>query len=388
MRIQFFNSKVSTLLIGLSLMGASSCTKRAPDAAAAADPATTLVANVKAINDSLVPASLKYTSALVSKHSPRNLHLLDGAGPCAGIDGGFFGCQPVLLRLYISIVEQFGGMMATTLTDLSTHLTGLADGATGSVVVEGNTIYYSKTSATEMAILVKTAGDVSMMHITLAGSAFSLKLNFAGLPVEPGSPTVGGFEFSGTFTDADNWSAVAFMSTTACDDNDVGAPGNLRVQMTKTAGLWKGKAMMYNPRGASGTNQAPGNPDVAQTCAVDPTDHTAFAMYTDFMADAAASTATVYLMQRNVANVSDISPYTLDQMYINVPWFSNNATQSSVSGFGVPFCIPTSTMVGTWDDHCASVTASAVSTASYGPATDWIAPATFYPMTVELPTSL
>ncbi|MGK5086932.1 hypothetical protein WDW86_05195 [Bdellovibrionota bacterium FG-2] len=121
----------AALVCVVSLGAVNGCSKTVavPDPAASASPSPSpspspsaspvaataaLVENVTALNAGLAPASLAYTQASAAFLGARSgvkvsdqYKANDGGNPCAGVAGGFFGCQPILLRLYIDLVKSF-----------------------------------------------------------------------------------------------------------------------------------------------------------------------------------------------------------------------------------------------------------------------------------------
>ncbi len=328
---------------------------------------------MKSINSALVPQSLAFPSSFQFNKESEPASFSSG-NPCQGYN--LFTCQPVLLRLYLSLNKQMGAQILTALDEINTHLASVADGATGTVTDNGQTISYTKTNNANFSILVKTAAAVPFIFVSYANSAFKMQINIAAMPSDSsGGPSQGVMEIFGTYTDNNNWNVTTQMIGMDCQDNDVGAPANIRVQVAKANGLWKGKAYQYNPRWL-GSN----------TCSTAPSDTTAASIFTDFVADDAAAKASVYIMPRTVIDMSTISNYALNKLVTNFPAVFGGQS-ADLSAFPNPFCNPTSTMAATWNSTCVG-SSSPVADADFDPSVNWLTPVQFAALAVTMPTTL
>ncbi|MFH1017718.1 MAG: hypothetical protein V1798_05975 [Pseudomonadota bacterium] len=333
-----------------------------------------LATQIETISNDFVPESLDYSSSSQSRLNPSSPRFAS-SGPCVGTD--LFGCQPILLRIYIAINQLFAGQAVTTLDDVGSHMTDIADGTSGTVTEDTQTIEYSKTSDAEFSVLVKTNDGTPFAYLSLADSQFTMRLDIFAQPADTSGsgPTEGIFEISGTFTDENHWTVVSQMIGMNCQSDDVGAPQNIRVRMEKADGLWTGKAMMYLPRWAED-----------YTCDTTPTDSTGMVIYTDFVGDATAAKVSVFAMRPSITDLSsiDMNDYALNDLSANYPEVIQGA---DLSAYENPFCNPSSTDIAVWNDNCSG-TSSAVSEASFGSATDWLDPSEFAALTLAIPTSL
>ena len=360
------------ILIYSLLLAISGCGK---DTATGSGGGVSRLANqISDISGHLVPQSLSFTQTLAATGAGEVYGALN-SDPCNG--GDLFACQPVLVRIYISLNKMFSDQATAILTVVSSKLGVLADGATGGVTETDAIIYYSKVNDGNFSILAKTnPGGAPFFYASLAGSVFTVKIDIANMPggTGGGGPTQGVFEITGTYTDTDSWNVITHMAGMDCQADDVGAPGSLRVQVTKANGVWKGKTMMYNPQfGASG----------GTNCATPVTDSTAMTLYTDFVADDLAAKASVYAMKRNHGTVADINSFALKDLgnIYSLPPGTN------LSAYSNPFCNPSSSNTAIWGNSCGAISA-AVAAADFSPSTDWVAPSSFYPIALTLPSSL
>ncbi|MGK5088451.1 hypothetical protein WDW86_12905 [Bdellovibrionota bacterium FG-2] len=277
-------------------------------------------------------------------------------------------------------------MTAQVVDNVGTNLTGIADGASGTATDNGQVISYSKTTATKYSVLVKNSAGVPYLYVDMDGANFNLKMAFDGMPADAGAvgsaPVAGTFQFSGTYTDETHWSVTAYMAGMECSSTDVAAPGSVMIKMAREGTLWKGKAMMYNPRWVG----------QGLTCSTTPSDSTGITMYTDFVANDAAAKAKVFLMSRAETSLADIDSFSFPNLlatYSANPGLQDMFGQAgSLAAYANPFCNSAASLTSaTWNSDCTGVD-SAIAAASFMAATEWIAPKTFSESTLTIPSSL
>ena len=358
-----------------------------------------LAAQITALNAGLTPlalidstGSMVYLKARSGVTVSQKQSARDDGGPCVAV-GDFFQCQPLLLKRFLALNASAAAGMPQVLGILGESLVGLADGSSGSVSLGTNTVFYIRTTATKYSILAKNSDGNPYVYVSVDGTSFSLKVSSALFeatqppdPQNQGPAASGEFEYSGTYTDETHWSVTTFMADLACSSGNVSAPQNIKVKIAREDSVWKGKAMMYNPRSV-------GSP----TCATTPTNQTGFAFYTDFVANDFAAKESLFIMMPGETDLTHmttsfdfpnlLTTYTLGAYPDLYALFSPGA--ASFPGYKNPFCNPASSVLLTWDNTCAAVTgASGVSASDFTSASDWIAPATFKVKTVTLPSSL
>jgi hypothetical protein len=349
--------------VGSSVM---SCAKKE---SASTNATSDLSGKLAAISDKFVPKSLDYSGGSAAMAVGVNATATaQNINPCVGYD--LFGCQPVLLRVYISLAKMFFDMTRTVVDTLGVQLGSLADGSSGTVTTPEGTITYNKVSATEYSILMKKDGN-PFSFISVNGSSATVKMDFtqSGNPEDRGS-----FETTVVYTDSDTWTVNALFRNENCDTDDARAPEMINVLIAKSGAVWTGKSMMYNPRWVG---------DVA--CTDTPTDGSSMNFYTDFVGDDAAAKVSVFLMQRDKSTLADISDFAMKNLCTKYNFCGDPAPD--LSAYNNPFCNPDTTDVAVWDNSCGSYS-TAVSAADFGPASDWIIPNVFYTKTVSLPDSI
>lgn len=366
--------RISIALIVLFIF--SACAKDDGTADTTVNATTTLTSNLESVSSTMVPDSLDYSASSIAFTTDDEG---GGGNPCAAVDNDLFACQPVLLRLYLSVAKMFVDLTQGIIEDIGTNLGHLADGSSGTIEIaaEGLEVAYDKTSATEFSFLIKKEGTPAA-YISVAGTVISLKMDLSTLEgSDSGAP--GGFQIDLDYTDENTWNMTAFATGMQCSDDDARAPERIRIKISKADGLWRGKAQFYNGvwlYGASPGTQ--GDP----SCAMTATDELSMNFYTDFVGNDAAAKASVYTLQRDIDDLTDIDTWSLAMMGEN---FLGSA--STTSAYVNSFCNPASTLEATWDDDCSEVDAD-IAAADYSSATDWVAPLDFYQLEIEIPTSL
>lgn len=320
---------------------------------------TTVSGIIGDVGQNMVPDSLEYPST----QSSSAVHAASDSDPCAGVSS-FEACQPILLRLYLSMAKMVFDASSGMIEEVSTEIGALGVG-TGTVTKEHASYTYNKTSDSEFSILGRDSNNQPFIYVRAADMRYEVRSNFAKLPDEVGSASdeVEAVQLNIDYTSANQWVLTVTLYMPGCDPNDVGKPEIIRLYVTKSGSLWKGKAMMYNPRWG-GDNEV--------NCETEPSDATAKCLYTDFVADDSAGKASVFILPRTISDVNLITDYGI------------NVMNGSLTN---PFCNPTQTMAAVWDNACSDYSAT-VSTTDFGPATEWTTPSDLYQVDVALPDSL
>lgn len=345
-------------------LGLSGCFER-PGSRGGGNATSSVSSNLETISEDFTPASLSPgTSSTAGLKNQQG----QSGDPCAESDD-LYDCQPVLLRLYLDMAEMFVDMTQQIVDEVGGRLGSLGDGTSGVETFEGRTIHYSKSSATDFSILMEDTGPVAYFDIN--GTVYTLQMDLDNL--EEADDASGKLEVVVNYEADDSWSIEIFILEMDCDSSDPRAPERIHIRVARSGALWKGKAMFYNGRWLSRT----------ASCSVAESDEESMNIYTDFVASETAAKASVYMMSRAKDDLADIADFGMDQFPIN---FSGGGDDNT-SDYKNPFCNPASTLDALWDNDCASIDTN-VSSADYGPASDWIVPSEFYRETVTLPTSL
>lgn len=352
MRRSFFRFVCCMLVVGFFLYACSS-KKTSTTGAESVD------ANLTAVSGKFLPSSLSYSATRTQ--ILRN--------PCAGLD--VFACQPILLRLYVSLAKTMFDATRSVFSGVKDEVDSYADNTTATGTADGFTFEGSKTdSDTFKVLLLKNTKPA--VYIEVDGSTYTMKGDITAL----GQGT-GKMEVQVTFTDENTWKVDAWVTEMGCSSTDPRAPDIIRVLMDKTESLWKGKATFYSPRWVA----------TDPTCNDTPTDANGILFYTDFVGNNDAAKANVYTLLRNKTTVDTSFP--LNEI---CPDIITSGTQANCMGVNIssyinPFCNPTSTNNALWNNSCTSHS-SAVSSATFGPESDWVVPSKFYIKTVSLPTTI
>lgn len=329
------------------------------------------MAKISAVSGDLAPGSLD------SGVSGAGVQSMNG-GPCAGTNG-LIDCQPNLLKLYLAVSKQQLDMVSSVVGQIGAVLGNLEDGASGSSTEEDMIVEYSKTDASNWSLILRNAQTSNIaLYVSVASSVYTLEFNVANMPPEPGAPTQGVFQAVINYTDANTWSMTSTMLDAECSADDVRAPQNVRIAMAKADGLWKGKAMLYHPRWAEFS------PD--PTCATVPSDNNGLNMFSDFVGDHVAAKMNVYMVKRT-RSVLDIVSHPLSDIcneYAGI-CSGGNIGAETPANYPNSVCVEASDGSSNWNSDCSAVTGGAsVAAASFGPAGDWIAPSSFYNMSITV----
>ncbi len=332
-----------------------------------------VLTNLSIILSNYTPDSLSYSSAR-----------LQSEGPCEGYN--LFSCQPVLLRLYIDMQKMILTMAKEIVNHTQQKIDSVPDGSeeTGVTVPNGMTLDYKKTTSSKFSILLKK-DSTPVLYLDVDGNNYTIKTN---VNVMSEGQRPGMLEASIVYESETSWTAAVLLANMGCDYSDVQRPDVMKIIMTRNADLWKGKAMMYNPRWLV----------VNPTCETEITDDIAMNFYTDFVADSAAAKANVYMMKRTVTSVDSITNYGFNALCTNgtIPTLICNSNNVfGVSGklsdgivvYVNPFCNPDTTDIAEWSNTCSSYSQT-VSDAEFGSSSDWIIPSGLFNLSVVVPESL
>lgn len=374
--------KTSTfVLAGLFAIIVAAGTGCAKKEDAGTNPTAGLLNIMSAVGQDFAPESLDYETpqaALASGRIQALQEAADAQGPCAGLpQPQLFNCQPVLLRIYITMAKFFLDTTKQIVQGTGESLTNLAVGASGSATAaDGQTIHFSRSSEDSYRILVETSLGMAA-YIDVTGATARMQMDFSKMANDDENAPEA-LDVIVDFTDESHWNVTAFVKM-ACNESDVRAPRNFWVNMSKDGTVWKGKATIYNPVWAQFSSEP--------TCSTADDDSLAVNFYTDFVGDDVAAKVNVHMVPRTETSFTNFSSRGMDQMCSTFPVLNCGGAGWDLSAFANPFCNPASTDTALWGNACSGVS-SAVAAAEFGPATDWIVPSLFHQKTVTLPASL
>lgn len=380
-------------IIGMSI----SCTQESElESSSTVDFTTETADNMAAIDSDFVPDSMSYDDTSASSTSPdsvsfNSISMSGGEDPCADTD--LFGCQPRLLKLYLKMSREMFRGARQFMREIGRHLGQLNNGANGVVTEDdGTTIHYSKISARQWDVLAITP-EGAFFDVSINEQVYTLKIDMANDPES--IDDFAKIEIIVNYSDRSNWKLTSTISNNQCNADDVRAPAQIRMIISKASGIHSGKAMLYSPRWAFF------NPD--PICASTPDDDHSMMLYTDFVAKRAAAKVKVYMMKRNIADLSSMeSLYPMNKMCdhywsnFNFPGIIDNAAQcystfatywdQPLTAYPNPFCT-TGPNNATWGSDCNGVD-DTIRDLPFGPGSDWTVPATFYQQTIVLRNAL
>ncbi|MBF0297896.1 MAG: hypothetical protein HQK51_04210 [Oligoflexia bacterium] len=390
---------IAFILFGLLLPLIVSCSKNSTTAETAPTTSTSATeSRLLTVENGLVPSSMTYSSSSDAYNNSGKREVKEGSvGPCTGYS--FMGCQPVLLRLYMNTTKSFMRLTRMILNKVGTEMGTVADGASATeTLADSSTLTYSKTDANNFSVLLKDANATPAMYLSLANGVVTLKTSFQYLPTTirdnmgSDAPTTNEkIQVTLTYTDSDNWTIDSRVVGMACEASDTGAPSTIIIKVTKTNGVWNGKAMMYHPRWVGS----------GITCDTTPSNTTAACIYSDFVANNTAAKSNVYLLARNETVVNDTyiinrwctnylaSLYNNNSSSCNGLFVNNSTGLGSSTDYVSPFCMDPSSgsPVATWNSTCSGVDAT-ISSAAFGSSSDWILPSDIYSVNVTIPSTL
>ena len=332
--------------------------------------ASQVVANLSVISQSYAPTSLQSvsTSSVAAQ-----------SDPCAGVSD-FAVCQSILIREYLKIAKSTVDTLSTLAGGIGSALGQVPDGNSGTS--GDGKISWNKTNSDVWSILTRGAAAQTLAYFSVNSGTYTLKLN---QNVNEDTPADQMIEAIVTFNTSDDWEVDVFFSNGVCDATDVTAPSKAHIKISKAAGLWTGKAMLYAPRW-----KAPGA--TSPTCSTIPGIDDV-AMYTDFVGNDTSTKAALLILPstENLVNNITSANYGLPQFCTHWPNSCDggagelpNATALNV--YPNNWCTTGAGTNPTWGDDCTSNTA--VSAASYSAPANWTTPAILKTKTVSMPSSL
>lgn len=326
--------------------------------------------NVGAVSDNMVPGSLAVDTSS---------ELALAGNPCEDTEG-FFDCQPVLLKLYLSIVQDMVDSTAQILGKSEEYVSKLSVGAEGEEAVSGSKflakIEYKVSSAEEYTLLLHSKKG-SFVYLDVDKSekvkTYDLYFNAANAP---DSDQAGVVHATIEFESKTSFTADVSMTGMKCNDDDVRAPNKIRIKVTRDDDVWNGKAMLYHPRFQSSDDD---------TCDLEISDATEMLMYTDFAGNDDNSSGSLYLLPSNVDDVDNITDYPASSFCSN---FSSSCSggkgfgdPNPVSSYGNPFCATSDD--AQWNADCSDVT-----TDDYSAKSMWITPEAMADFTNTFPSKI
>ena len=365
------------------------------ESAAAEGFADETVTQMNGISSNFVPDSMESTSSSSSSSVKKSFSFGinrpmyaegDDDDPCDGTDS-LFGCQPRLVKLYISTAKSFFDGTVLMMDSLSKTLGQLADGQSGTVTVDGtNTLHFSKTSSEVWNMLLESS-DGTFLDVAATSGAYTMKMDMSNNPDEDSDE--GQFEIQVNYTSETVWDVEATFIGQSCDAEDPRAPERVRVLINRNADIYTGKAMLYSPRWA----YFPGDPSCSD--AID--DDKTMNLYTDFIANDTAAKVKVYMMKRTVSDLSSIDDYAMNNMcnFYDVAFGQSSPANCSslfalagidLTAFPNPFCT-TGPDDATWGSDCTG-TDTDIADAAFSSASDWTVPSVFYTDVISLRSSL
>jgi len=356
--------------------------KSATDNSGSVNISTTLATNMSAIKDSVAPASLDYPSTTAS---------IDTAAVdfCEGFaEPKLFTCQPKLLRVYLQTSEDMFKLVQGFVAAMGAAIGNVTVGTSGTFTDGALTGYYKRTSDAAFSLLVKS-GESALFYLSATDTTATFQMDMDEMKkADPASGVTGGkLDVSMTYTDANNWTISTKILNSPCDTADVRAPRNFHIKTSRVAGVWKGKAMLYNPIWASGVASVGTEP----TCDTVSTTDISMAMYTEYVANDIAAKAKVYMMKKDVSTKAGVASYPLNS-FCSTYGISSQCTAAGIvlSTYANPFCNNGTTDTATWNSDCATLSTE-LGAAEFTSENDWITPSDFSDATITkitLPTSL
>jgi hypothetical protein len=329
----------------------------------------TTVSNLQTVNNDLAPASLDYSANNASISAPTG-KASDSGNPCAAADD-LMDCQPILLQLYMELAQEILGSVVTAVNTVGGEMGALADGSAGTETVGGYSVEYSKTTDTDYTILMSLSSTPAI-YIDVDGTTYTMTANLAAMSGASSSSTEA-LSVVVQYTDADTWDVNVFIDGLACTADDVRAPDKIKILVNKASGLWSGKAMLYSSLWRVSDSA---------TCADTATDDTSMNFYTDFVGNATAAKANVYMMSRALSSLDAIADYELSDYQTNY-----GAGFGDTSVYPNAFCNPANTLDALWGNTCSALDAT-VGDAAFSSADNWVIPSVFSTQSVTVPTTL
>ncbi len=390
--IDFLKRFSATMLIILMLVSVNNCSQ--DEGSVTSEPegfSEETVTKMNSVSSSFIPTSMATSSVSASIQGSADGSFSSESGsedPCEGTD--LFGCQPRLVKLYLSLTKEMFDGSIDMLEELSDGLGQIEDGASGVELVDNKTLHYSKTSSTIWSLLFEGDSGV-FVDIAANDGVYTIKLDMAKMPPED---NVDGdqvqLEIEVDYTSDTIWGVQLTMIDPECNPDDPQAPQKIRILMDRNAAIYTGKAMLYSPRWAYFSEGEP-------TCASAADDARGMNLYTDFVANNTAAKVKVHMMKRTVSDVSNLDPYAMNNMcnsYFGEVGAADAAACVTaflgegwdLTSYPNPFCTTGPNDVD-WGTNCVG-TADNIAIHEYGSADDWMPPSTFYQYNITFRSSL
>lgn len=331
--------------------------------------ASEVVQNLQTISDGYTPDSLSSVSS-----SSASIQ----SDPCEGVTD-FAVCQSILVREYIRIGKSTVDSVSNLAGQIGSALGEVPDGNSGTSA-DGK-ISWNKTSSEVWSVLSRNASNGSIAYFSVNNGVYTLKVDQNNAETNPADQQI---ETVITFNNSSDWAVDVYFGNNVCDSTDVSEPSKAQIRMTKSGGLWTGKAMIYVPRW-----QTPGG--TAPTCATT-SGANDITMYTDFVGNSASTKAALLLIPSSESSTSNVTSanYSLPDFCTNFASACGSGTgqipSSFLNSYPNNWCTTGPTASPTWGDDCS--TNSAVNSASFSASSNWVAPSVLKAYSVTLPTSL
>lgn len=319
---------------------------------------------ISAVRNDFVPDSLSFTEGHQSPSFQEIMAMPEN--PCAGI--GLFICQPILLKLYVGLAQNFLELTQEITSSIGGALGNQPVGASGNFSDSGYDYTFSRPAENELTILVERGGE-AVNNIAIDGNSIALNFNLDRASGDnEGRP--GALQVNLTYASEDNWEITVFvLNIDECRAEDPRAPESIHVYMKREDNLWTGKATTYHPRWG----------DQEPDCSADP-GAGELGIMTDFVGNQDAAKVEVYFVPIAVTDLNDIkgdSPsYAIDQICNHFP-----ICDTPPDNFPIPYCNPANASTAEWGDDCNSISTD-VSEADFSPLLDWVLPANLREMAI------
>lgn len=359
---------VLTAISALLIVGC----KKNEESTSSGNIASQVVSNLAQVTADFTPDSL----ATVSTASVQQQ-----TDPCLGVSD-WAVCQSNLIREYIKIGKSTVQTLSDIVNSAGAALGNVQDGQAGTT--ENGKISWNKSNSNNWSVLTRGKNNDSVLYVSVVNNVYTLKMDATS--AETNSSTFKA-EASVNYTDANNWTVDVFFSSDECSSSDPGAPSRVNIKLTRSNGLWTGKAMLYSPRWEK--------PNTSVTC-----NTTAgvneLAMYTEFVGNDSSTKAKLYLAPGSASNFAAQVASGNYELIDMCSTFSSGGVCDVTGGpasaaltqsaYGNPFCTTGPGTSPTWNNVCTGN--ATVNVASFSPASEWIEPATLKVKVVTLPTSL
>jgi hypothetical protein len=321
--------------------------------------------------------SANYTPSSLSSVSSSRVGALS-TDPCAGVTD-FAVCQSNLIREYLRIGKDSVDTISSLASQLGTALGQVPDGNSGTS--SDGKVSWNKTSEKVWSLISRNTSNATVAYFSVNNGVYSLKIDNNNSEDTPLDHQI---EAMITYNSSDNWSVDVYFGNGVCSSLKPTDPSKAHIKISKSNGLWSGKAMLYAPRW-----QTPGAsvPTCATTAGAND-----IAMYTDFVGNDTSTKAALYMIhstESNISNITDVN-YSLPQFCTQFASACGGSPGQVPAGFLASYqnnwCTTGVGTSPTWNDNCTTNTA--VSGASYSSSTNWVSPSALKIYSVAMPTGL